>query len=148
MVCAWAALMSYYMQTRVTFALILTPETCDSYIFCSVIYDLWHVNKEQLKEPSALLSPLWELDDEWNLILQGAWEAWVSQHGKFTMRFKKFSLAFRALRRTRYMREGCSCRNDVIVACQGTSIASDLSLLSCPLLSCHRFTLKCQFRKA
>lgn len=65
-----------------------TPATCDFYIFCSVIYDSWRVDKEQLKDPSALLSPLWKLDDEWNLILQGAWEAWVSQHGKFTMWFK------------------------------------------------------------
>lgn len=34
------------------------PATCDFYIFCLVIYDLWHVDKEQLKDPAALQSPL------------------------------------------------------------------------------------------
>lgn len=55
---------------------------------------------------------------------------------------------FRALRRTRYMREGCSCRNDVIVASHRTSIAFKLSLLSSHLLSSHRFMSKSQFQKA
>lgn len=50
------------------------------------------MDKEQLREPSALLSPLWKLDDEGNLILQGAWDVWVSQHGKFTMWFKNSPL--------------------------------------------------------
>lgn len=65
-----------------------TPATCDSYIFCSVIYGSWRVDKEQLKR-SPLPNPLRKLDDEWNVILRGAREAWVSRHGKFTMWFLK-----------------------------------------------------------
>lgn len=113
-----------------------TPATCDSYIFCSVIYDLWRVDEEQLKDPTALLSPLRKLDDEWNLILQGAWEAWVSQHEKFTMWFKNSPSLVELWGEHAIWGRGVVGRNDVIVACQKRSIASDLSppLLSSSLL--------------
>lgn len=44
---------------------------------------------------------------------------------------------FSALRRTRYMREGCSCAHDVIVASHRTSVAPErpVRLLSCPPFS-------------
>ena len=123
------------------------PATCDSYIFCSVIYDSWRLEKEQLKR-SPLLNPLRELDDEWNVILRGAREAWVSRHGKFTMWFKKFSLAFGALRRTRYKREGRArqkwCHCGLSEKINFLWFVPSLS----PLLAPHRFMLKSPFRKA
>lgn len=53
-----------------------SPATCDSDIFCSVIYDSCRVNEEQLKDPSAKTGRWLELNPSGSLrrMSQSAWK--------------------------------------------------------------------------